>query len=123
MDNIHHSYSLRAYTLGIPAVVVSRSFLTILFCFVFGLVRSLSLHSKQSMEWAGRHRKINDYSCWIGSGAPSPDSWRNHCTAKQERDNTRVRLTVQTGFKRISQKKRSTNFVEAHKGPIPQHLA
>ncbi|KAF8120693.1 hypothetical protein EV363DRAFT_1188569, partial [Boletus edulis] len=51
-----------------------------------------------------------------------PDSWRNHRTAKQERDNTRARLAVQTGSKRISPKKRSTNFVEAHKAPTPQLL-
>ncbi|KAF8414603.1 hypothetical protein L210DRAFT_3591413 [Boletus edulis BED1] len=121
MDEIHHSYSLRAYALGIPAVVVPRSFLTVLFCFVFGLVRSLSLHGTYTQVWNGLvdngHRKINDYSCWI-----VPDSWRNHRTAKQERDNTRARLAVQTGSKRISPKKRSTNFVEAHKAPTPQLL-
>ncbi|KAF8414565.1 hypothetical protein L210DRAFT_3591859 [Boletus edulis BED1] len=115
MDEIHHSYSLRAYALGIPAVVVPRSFLTVLFCFVFGLVRSLSLHGTYTQVWNGLvdngHRKINDYSCWIGSDALAP-----------KRDNTRARLAVQTGSKRISPKKRSTNFVEAHKAPTPQLL-
>ncbi|KAF8120985.1 hypothetical protein EV363DRAFT_1366883, partial [Boletus edulis] len=124
MDDVHHSYSLRAYALGIPAVVVPRSFLTVLFCFVFGPVRSLSLHGTYAQAWNGLVDVVKLMIIAVGSVATRlrqvPDSWRNHRTAKQERDDTGARLAVQTGSKRISPKKRSTDFVEAHKAPIPQ---